>query len=75
MKQQIEALKQHPAWPELAAYAKTQRYIPDLEKVTEVELLGVFWAFVRHKNEQRAINMLGFVGLALDEIMFEHSAG
>lgn len=75
MKLEIESLKKHQAWPELAAYAKTKRFLPDLEKVTEVELLGVMWAFVKEKNEMAASLFLDQVGFELDRIMFQNSGG
>ena len=75
MNQYITSLKQHPAWPELAAYAKTKHGLHDLSDVTEVELLGVMWAFVAHNQPKTANGMLNHIEFTLDAIMFSNSAG
>ena len=75
MNQYIASLKQHPAWPELAAHAKTKLGLPNLEDTSEVELLGAMWHFVLSVNPHMAANMLHSVEASLDQIMFAYSAG
>ena len=65
----------HPAWPEVGAFARKMLDIPDLTKITEVELYGVMWAWAASRSTLAEFKLASLVNDELDRIMFVNSGG